>query len=514
MKHKAIARSTPRRPGPPPPRVLIVGAGFGGLCMAMRLKQAGINAFTVLEKAADIGGTWRDNTYPGACCDTKAFAYCYSFEQKTDWSHKWVPWSEILAYMRHCVDKYGLGPHLRLGREVASAHFDETSGTWTVRTTGGETFTADVFVSCVGQLNRPAIPAIDGQEDFAGPSFHSARWNHGVDLDGRRVGVIGNAASAIQFIPEIARRAARVTVFQRSANWMIHRGNRPFSVFAQRLFSGSRLLSRLHRSWIWAYYELFIYPVIRGWPGFRHAGERLAKRAIRTDIDDPVLRDQLVPDYPIGAKRILVSDDYYTSLTRANVDLVTDGIHRITPAGVVTRNGANHELDVIIYGTGFRSTEFLAPMDIRGRDGRSLRDSWEETGAEAYLGITVPGFPNFFMLYGPNTNLGHYSIIFMLERQAGYVLACLERLAASDSTTMEVRDAVCRQYNDELQARLARSTWAKVDHSWYMDRGRITNNWPASTTAYWWRTRKVRDGDYVYAPARDTTSPQPQPATG
>jgi cation diffusion facilitator CzcD-associated flavoprotein CzcO len=482
--------------------------------MAIRLKQAGFTDFTLIEKAGDVGGTWRDNTYPGACCDTKAFAYCYSFEQKTDWSHKWVPWREILAYMRHCVQKYGLEPHLRLGREVSSASFDEASDQWTVHTAGGETYTAKVLVSCVGQLNRPATPAIEGQNDFAGPSFHSARWDHAVELDGRRVGVIGNAASAIQFIPEIAEQAARVTVCQRSANWMIHRGNRPFSNLEKRLFGGSRLLSRLYRSWIWAYYELFIYPVIRGWPGFRHAGEWLARRAIRVDVDDPVLRDHLVPDYPIGAKRILVSDDYYTSLTRANVDLVTDGIRRITPSGIVTRNGATHGLDVIIYATGFRSTEFLAPMDIRGRGGRSLQDSWAEYGAEAYLGMTVPGFPNFFMLYGPNTNLGHYSIIFMLERQAGYVLACLNRLAANGSATIEVRDEVSRRYNDELQQRLARSTWARVDHSWYMDRGRITNNWPGSTTAYWWRTRRVRDGDYTFVAAEDIPRSQAQPATG
>jgi cation diffusion facilitator CzcD-associated flavoprotein CzcO len=494
--------------------VLIIGAGFGGLGMAMRLKRAGMTDFIILEQAADIGGTWRDNTYPGACCDTKAFAYCYSFEQKTDWTRKWVPWSEILAYMHHCLDKYGLTPHLRLGREVASARFDETSTTWVVSTTSGETYTADVLISCVGQLNRPAVPAIDGQDDFAGPSFHSARWDHGVELEGRRVGVIGNAASAIQFIPEIADQAARVTVFQRSANWMIHRGNRPFRAFEKRLFGASRLLSRLYRSWIWAYYELFIYPVILGWPGFRQAGEWLAKRAIRADISDPVLRDQLVPDYPIGAKRILVSDDYYSSLNRANVELVTDGIRRITRSGIVTVDGTAHELDVLIYGTGFRSTEFLAPMDIRGRGGRSLREGWKSTGAEAYLGITVPGFPNFFMLYGPNTNLGHYSIIFMLEQQAGYVLACLERLVAGSNAAMEVRDAVCRQYNDRLQERLARSTWAAVDHSWYMDRGRITNNWPGSTSAYWWQTRRVRDADFVFTPARPATDARPHPAPG
>ncbi len=494
------------------PRVLIIGAGFGGLCMALSLKRAGFDNFTILEKADDIGGTWRDNTYPGACCDTKAFAYCYSFEQKTDWTRKWVPWSEILAYMRHCVETYGLEPHLRLGREVAGARFDEASATWSVTTAGGEVFTAEVLVSCVGQLNRPAVPSIDGQNDFSGPSFHSARWDHDVELDGRRVGVIGNAASAIQFIPEIAKRAARVAVFQRSANWMIHRGNRPFRSFETCLFGASRLASRAYRSWIWAYYELFIYPVILGWPGFRHIGEWLARRALRADIADPVLRDHLVPDYPIGAKRILVSDDYFAALTRANVDLVTEPIRRIAPEGIVTRDGTRRDLDVIIYGTGFKSTEFLAPMDIRGRDGRSLRETWEATGAEAYLGITVPGFPNFFMLYGPNTNLGHYSIIFMLERQAAYVLACLGRLAARGSATMEVREEVCRQYNDQLQERLAASTWAKVDHSWYMDRGRITNNWPGSTTAYWWRTRRVRDRDYRYAPLPQAVHPQPQAA--
>jgi cation diffusion facilitator CzcD-associated flavoprotein CzcO len=491
------------------PRIVIIGGGFGGLCMAIRLKQAGIDSFTLIEKAGDIGGTWRDNTYPGACCDTKAFAYCYSFEQKTDWSRKWVPWSEILGYMHQCVARHGLEKHCRLGTEITEAVYDDARNVWNLLTSTGESITTDVVVTATGQLNRPSVPRIQGQDCFEGTAFHSARWDHDAELAGKRVGVIGNAASAIQFIPEIARDAARVEIFQRSANWMIRRGNRPYSKLAHRILGSSQWLSRLYRSWIWAYYEFFIYPIILGWPGFRHAGEWLARRAIRRDVADPGLRARLVPDYPIGGKRILVSDDYYPSLNRPNVTVCFEPIERISPSGVVTIDGAEHALDAIIYGTGFRSTEFLAPMEIRGRDGRSLAKQWRSAGPEAYLGITVPGFPNLFMMYGPNTNLGHYSIIFMLERQAHYILECLKLKARRGSARMEVRADVCRRFNDRLQKQLAKTAWARVDHSWYMDKGRITNNWSRSTSAYWWQTRRVRESDFEFAPASDSENLQP-----
>ncbi len=490
------------------PRIVIIGSGFGGLCMAIRLKLAGIDTFTIVEKAADIGGTWRDNTYPGACCDTKAFAYCYSFEQKTDWTRKWVPWSEILDYMRHCVARYGLEPHFRFHTEIAETSYDDVRDQWRLTNADGDTLTADVVITATGQLNRPSVPNIDGQDHFEGVSFHSARWNHGVPLADKRIGVVGNAASAIQFIPEIAKTAAHVEIFQRSANWMIRRGNRPFKELEQRMLGGARWLSRLYRTWTWAYYEFFIYPIILGWPGFRHAGEWLARRTIRQEVADPGLWDRLVPEYPIGGKRILVSDDYYAALNRSNVNICFDDIERISRAGIVTGNGDEHPLDVIIYATGFKSTEFLAPMEVRGRKGRSLTEQWGAAGPEAHLGITVPGFPNFFMMYGPNTNLGHYSIIFMLECQARYIVQCLEMKARRSSARVEVREDVCRQFNDRLQKKLADSVWARVDHSWYMDKGRITNNWSGSTSAYWWHTRRVRESDFELAPSGESRVPQ------
>jgi cation diffusion facilitator CzcD-associated flavoprotein CzcO len=480
------------------PRVAIIGSGFGGLCMAMRLKRAGIDAFTIVEKADRVGGTWRDNTYPGAACDSPSFAYCFSFEQKTDWTRKWAPQAEILAYVDHCVRKYGLLPHCRFGTEIAAARFDAEAGVWRLRTAAGEAIEAEVLVSAVGQLNRPAVPRIPGLERFAGVAFHSARWPHEHDLRDRHVVVVGNAASAIQFIPQIAPRVRRLSILQRSANWMIPKRDRPYSARERRLFGRVPGLARLYRWWLWLSYEMR-FPVFRrnrflGW-----LLSRAAERSMREQVPDPALQRVLVPDYPIGGKRILISDDYYPTLSRENVELITTPIDHVREDAVVLRGGRVLPADVIILATGFESTDFLVPMRIEGLGGRLLHEVWKD-GAEAYLGLTVAGFPNFFMLYGPNTNLGHNSIIFMLECQVHYVMACLRALEARGLGYLDLRPEAMRAYNAELQAALARSVWAETDHSWYKRAdGRITNNWSGSTIAYWWRTRRVRLDHYVQA---------------
>ncbi len=472
------------------PRVVIVGSGFGGLCMAIQLKRAGIESFTILEKAHRLGGTWRDNTYPGAACDSPAFAYCYSFEQKTDWSRKWSPQPEILGYLEHCARKYDVLRHIRFDTEVAGARFDEAAGAWRVRTTAGETLDAEVLVSGVGQLNRPSAPALPGLERFRGVSFHSARWRHDVDLAGKRVAVIGNAASAIQFVPQIAPVVQRLSVFQRSANWMVPRNNRPYGKREKRLFERFPRVARLYRWWLWFTYEQ-TFPVFRRNRLMSRLMTYVAERNIRDRVADAALRRTLRPDYPIGAKRILISDDYYQALGRENVEVVTGAIERVTGDAIVTRDGRAVPADVIILATGFDSTSFLVPMRLEGLGGRVLEETWQD-GAEAYLGISVAGFPNFFMLYGPNTNLGHNSIIFMLECQVSYITACLRALAARDLAYIDVRAEVMRRFNDELQAVLARRVWATVAKSWYKRAdGRITNNWSGSTIAYWWRTRRA-----------------------
>ena len=471
-------------------RIIITGAGFGGLCMAIQLKRAGINSFTILEKAERLGGTWRDNTYPGAACDSPSFLYCFSFEPKTDWSRKWAQQPEILAYMEHCARKYDLLRHIRFGTEVAIARFDDDAALWHIRTTKGETLDAEVLVSGVGQLNRPSSPHVPGLDRFRGVSFHSARWQHEHELAGRSVAVIGNAASAIQFIPQIAPAVKRLSVFQRSANWMVPKNDRPYGEHEKRLYARFPALARLYPWWIYLTYESR-FPVIRQNALLSRLATRMAEQNIREHVRDPALRRALVPDYPIGGKRILISDDYYQTLARENVEVVTTPIERVSEDAIVTRDGKRHPADVIILATGFESTSFLVPMRVEGIGGRVLEEVWRD-GAEAYLGISVAGFPNFFMLYGPNTNLGHNSIIFMLECQVRYIMDCVRTLAARDLAYLDVRADAMQAYNQRLRASLERSVWAKTGKSWYKRAdGRITNNWSGTTVAYWWRTRRA-----------------------
>ncbi len=473
----------------PAPRVAIIGAGFSGLCLGIQLQKAGLRSFTLLEKGSRLGGTWRDNTYPGAACDSPSFAYCFSFDQKTDWSRKWAPQAEILQYLDHCAARHGLLPHIRLDTEVVKAGFDAAEGVWRLRTRTGETLAAEVLVTAVGQLNRPLVPELPGLDRFRGKWFHSARWDHEYDLTGKRVAVVGNAASAIQFIPRIAPCVERLMVFQRSANWMLPKLDRAYSEEERRRFTRHPGLARLYRAWIWLQFEAR-FPLFRRNRFLGNRVQRLAERSMRAQVPDPVLQDLLVPDYPIGGKRILISDDYYAALGRDNVELVTGGIDHLAADAVVTRDGGRYPVDAVILATGFQSTSFLAPMEIEGLDGRSLQQEWRDE-ARAYLGLSVAGFPNFFMMYGPNTNLGHNSILFMLECQANYIVDCIRQLVARDLAWIDLRQDVMEAYNETLQQELARSVWAATGKSWYKNEGgRITNNWSGSTIRYWWRTRK------------------------
>jgi len=470
-------------------RVAIIGAGFSGLCLGIKLREAGFDAFTILEKDERLGGTWRDNTYPGAACDVPSFSYCFSFEQKTDWSRKWAPQAEILAYMEHCAEKYGLMPHIRFGVEFTGATFDPGAGVWRIRTHGAEELEAEILVSGVGQLHKPFTPKIAGLDEFAGVRFHSARWDHSVDLTGKSVAVIGNAASAIQFVPEVAKQAARLFVFQRSANWMLPRRDRAYRPFERWLFAHVPGVARLYRWYIWAMLESR-YPLFRGNAFFQRQVEKFAKMYIREVVGDADLRKALVPDYPPGARRLLVSDDYYRSLTRDHVELIDAGIDRITANAIVAAAGKEFPVDVLILATGFDTTNFLAPADLEGLDGRSLQSTWD-AGARAYLGMTVSGFPNFFLMYGPNTNLGHNSILFMIECQARYIVECARALRDQRIDYLDLKPEALDAYNAKLQRELAQTVWARTDHSWYKRAdGTITNNWAGTTTRYWWRTRK------------------------
>ena len=376
---------------------------------------------------------------------------------------------------------------------MTHARFDAAAGCWRIRVAdehgGTREVEADVLVSSVGQLHRPAVPKLPGLENFAGTSFHSARWKNDVELAGKRVAVIGNGASAIQFVPAIAGETQHLSVFQRTPNWHFPRGDRAYTEAEKTRFSRVPLLARLYRWFIWARQEL-LFAVFERKPRAAGAARKRALDHLRAQIPDAALREKLTPDYPIGGKRILIDDDYYPTLCLENVSVVTEAIERIEPDGVVTADGERHPADVLIFATGFETTAFLAPMQIEGLAARPLEDEWRN-GAEAYLGLSVAGFPNFFMLYGPNTNLGHNSIIFMLECQAGYIVRCLKHMQSHELLYVDVRPEAMAAYNWDLQTRLSATAWAHTPSSWYKNAaGRITNNWCGTTTEYWWATRR------------------------
>ncbi len=480
------------------PTVVILGAGVSGLCMGIQLLKAGISSFTILEKSDKVGGTWYDNQYPGAACDVPSHFYCYSFEPNPDWSRKFSGQAEIQRYLERCAEKYRLLPHIRFGREVASAKFDERAGMWRVRTTDGEEVGANVLVSGVGQLNRPHVPDLPGLSDFGGVSFHSARWQHQHDLAGKNVAVIGNGASAIQFIPPVAKTARHVAIYQRSANWIVPRGDYAYSERAKRIFRAFPLLLRVYR---WYFY----WQLEKNFLAFGSEGriartfETAARGWLETAIPDPKLRAILTPDYRVGCKRILIDDDFYPALARPNVSVETSEIARITRNAIETKDGHTHPADVIVLATGFETTTFLAPIEIEGRSGRKLAEVWEQ-GAEAHLGLCVSGFPNFFMMYGPNTNLGHNSIIFMIEAQVHYALRCIQTLAKRGLRYLDVKPDVQERSNAELQRDLSHTAWAAGCKSWYKTAsGKVTNNWSSFTVKYWWKTRRPKLDEFDVA---------------
>ncbi|MFV0275722.1 MAG: flavin-containing monooxygenase [Parahaliea sp.] len=469
--------------------VAIIGAGMSGLCMGIQLRQRGIDDFVIVEKSAGVGGTWYDNTYPGACCDVPSVLYSYSFEPNPWWSRKYAPHDEIRAYFEHCADKYGLRERLRLSTPVQSARFDEVRGLWRLALPDGEVIEARTLVSGLGQLNLPHIPAFPGAGRFAGETFHSARWNHDVPLAGKRVAVIGNAASALQFIPHVAQEAAQVHIYQRSANYVVKRNDRAYTSQEQQRFSRLPWLQKLHRLGIFLWGESVYLMALRRHSLLRPLGEKWCLNFLDEEVSDPRLRAALTPDYPVGCKRLLVSDDYYRAVSRDNVELVTSPITGIASGGVTSEDGRERPVDVIIYGTGFRAGDMLSGVQFIGTGGVDLRDTWRD-GAEAYRGVCVAGFPNFFMLYGPNTNLGSNSIIFMVERQVNYVLACIEKLLRHQLGSIDVNPGVMREYNRNIQRDLDKTVWVTSCDSWYKNEaGKVINNWPYPTSWYWWHMR-------------------------
>ena len=485
------------------PAIVIIGAGVSGLCLAIRLKLAGIESFTILEKSEDLGGVWRDNTYPGAGCDIPAFLYSYSFAPKLDWKRRYASQSEILEYFRNCAERFGIMPHTRFGVSVTACEFDEESSTWRIHTVDGRSRIANILVSAVGQLSQPRLPRFEGLDAFSGAAFHSARWDHDFTIDGRDFAVIGNAASAVQFLPHLAERAHRVFVFQRSPNWISRLPDRPYPPSTRWTFRKCPGAARLHRWSLFCRYESRILLNGKSTILNRFFTRWLKWRMSRRIPRD--LRPQLVPEYAAGCKRILLSNDYLETVQRPNVEIVTDPIERITSDAVETGSGSRR-VDGIIFATGFESGRFLAPIGIRGRSGRDLHQAWSSR-PRAYLGMMSPEFPNFFMLYGPGTNLTHNSIIFMVECQVNYLLRCLEKMTADRAATIEINANAAERYDRRLQKVLQTTVWTGDCENWYKNEdGTVVNNWSSSTLSYWLKTRRPDFRDFRVTRAPNSES--------
>jgi cation diffusion facilitator CzcD-associated flavoprotein CzcO len=471
--------------------VLVVGTGFGGLGMGIRLQAAGIESFTLFERAHDVGGTWRDNHYPGCACDIPSHLYSFSFEPMPTWARTYGEQWQILEYLRHCADRYGLRSRIRFDTEVVGARWDDALGLWEVQTRRGDTVRTRVLVSACGFLSRPSLPEIRGRESFAGVSFHSSHWDHDFDLHGKTVAVIGTGASAIQFVPQIAPKVDRLFLFQRTPPWVLPKADRPTTARTRRLFARAPALQKLARWGQYLQHELRGVPFVVDKRLFA-IGRRLGLAHLEAQIPDPELRARLTPSYTMGCKRVLLSNDYYPSLLRDNVELVTDEIECIEPRGVVTRDGKRHDVDAIIYGTGFVAAESPAPFPIHGRAGKNLTDEWRD-GPYAHLGTVVSGFPNLFMIVGPNTGLGHNSMVLMIESHIAYILDAIQTMRRLDLRSLDVKPDTMAAFNERIHARLDRAVWADGCRPWYLTRtGKNTTLWPGFTFEFRYRTRKVK----------------------
>ena len=475
--------------------VAIAGSGFAGLGMAIRLKQEGRDDFLIFERAHEVGGVWRDNSYPGCACDVQSHLYSFSFAPNPDWSRSYSPQPEIQAYLQGCADRFGIRPHVRFGHTIEEAVWQADQQHWRLQTTQG-VYTADVFVSGVGGLSEPSLPRLPGLESFRGRVFHSARWDHSYDLTGRNVAVVGTGASAIQFVPAIQPKVGKLTLFQRTPPWIVPREDRAFSDGEKRRWRRSGVARWLTRASIYARRELMAIAFLH--PRLARLGERMALQHLERSVSDPALRKKLTPSYRLGCKRVLVSDDYLPSLTRPNVELVTAGIQALRPHAIVGNDGVEHPVDAIIFGTGFHTTDVPFARHVVGKDGRTLDDVWAGS-PRAHLGTTVAGFPNFFFLQGPNTGLGHTSVIIMIESQIAHVLGALRFMRRRGVAAVEPRADAQQAFVDEVDAKMRTTVWSVGGcSSWYLDRtGRNSTLWPGYTFSFKRRVERFVPADYV-----------------
>lgn len=482
--------------------VVILGTGFSGLGMAIQLKQHGHDDFVVIEQAAEVGGTWRDNTYPGCACDIPSHLYSFSFALNPYWSRSYSPQREIWDYLRRCTEHYGILPHICWNNKLLEASWNEAEQRWHISTTHGH-FISDILILGNGPLSEPSLPLIPGIESFEGVKFHSAQWNHDYDLTGKRVAVIGTGASSIQFVPKIQSQVRQLSLFQRTPPWILPRNDHRIPSWQRAMFRTLPITQRLMRTKIYWQQELialgFIYR-----PNMLESAMQLSRRFLEKQIKDPVLRAKLTPQYTIGCKRVLFSDDFYSSLTKPNVEVITDRIREVRTNSIVTEDGEEHEIDTIIFGTGFHVTDSQLPHFIFGRDGRSLAESWHEASS-AYFGTTIAGFPNLFLLIGPNTGLGHNSMVFMIESQLNYILDCLHIMDKRKLGAVEVRPDIQEIFNIEMQKRMQTTVWTSGCNSWYLDaNGHNTTLWPGFTVEYRSRLRHFDPQHYYLLPQQES----------
>jgi cation diffusion facilitator CzcD-associated flavoprotein CzcO len=476
--------------------VLITGTGFSGLCIGIQLKKMGFHNFKIVEKASALGGTWRDNHYPGAACDVKSNLYSFSFEPNPNWTRAYSPQAEILEYTKHCAQKYGLEEHIIYNWEVKAAKYDDKSGMWNVTNQEGEKLKANLFVVGNGPLHIPSLPDIEGIKDFKGEVFHSCNWNHNYDFKGKNVCVIGTGASAIQFVPEIQPKVKNLYLMQRTAPWILPKPDGPFSATQNVLFEKIPFVQQLNRDFIYYLNEAQLL-------GFKYndkilkVGELLGKRHINKYIKDPELRKKVTPTFKLGCKRVLLSNNYYPALAQPNVAVVTDGIQKFTKDSVVTKDGKSRKIDALILGTGFHVSDSFQYYNVTGRGGVQLKDLFA-TAPEAYYGASVHHFPNLFMMLGPNTGLGHNSMIYMIESQANYIIDAVKKMLKQDLKSIEVRKNVQDKFNEEIQQKLVGTIWMSGCKSWYLnENGKNYTVWPGFTLEFRNRTKQINMEDYI-----------------
>ncbi|OOG53425.1 NAD(P)/FAD-dependent oxidoreductase [Polaromonas sp. C04] len=480
--------------------VAIIGAGIGGLCAAIRLRAAGVASLVVLERASEVGGTWRDNTYPGCACDVPSHLYSLSFEPNRGWTRPYSQQAEIQAYLRRVVKQYGLDAVIRFGHEVGALRWDAGAQHWQIERAGRPMLQARHVIVATGPLNKPLLPSVPGLDTFDGPAFHTSQWRHDVSLRGKRIAVVGTGASAVQVVPEIAPDAAHLTVFQRTPGWVLPRRDRPYGPLRRWLYAHVPGLQTLVR-WRIYWFNEWIGMGFLGSARMQALLRRLALQHLRRQVRDAALRAALTPDFNPGCKRLLFSNTWFRTLQQPNVSLVTQAVARVTPQGVVSSDGRLHPCDVIIWGTGFRATEFITPLRIHGERGEELSERWRAQPAATRLGITVADFPNLFMLVGPNTGLGHNSIIFMIEAQLNYIVGALRSLRQRGQTTLRLRPEIQADNYAATQQKMKTTVWSSGCHSWYQNAdGRIDTLWPGFTWEYWRQTRRFDPAHYESAP--------------